>query len=170
MPNLSLNGLNQIAKMRHIKGYQSMSKVLLMIERSVNNFNNDRTKKIREDFNKLRDRFLKPKIKEIRRSLYEIVNKKNLSKSKIKEIERYLIELENSLSKPNMYYDYDDDKYYGKREIENLFGEIDEVYYKPIKTKSAFDGNYTEYESKGDKDKSVSLREYLYMIIPYLRV
>ena len=68
-----------------------------------------------------------------------------------------------------MYYDYDDDKYYGKREIGNLFGEIDEVYYKPIKTKSAFDGNYTEYESKGDKDKNVSLKEYLYMIIPYLR-
>ena len=65
MPNLSLNGLKQIAKMRHIKGYQSMSKVLLMIERSVNNFNNDRIKKIREDFNKLKDRFLKPKIKKL---------------------------------------------------------------------------------------------------------
>ena len=63
---------------------------------------------IRKDFNKLRDRFLKPKIKEIRRNLYEIENKKNLSKSKIKEIERNLIELEESLFKLNKYYDYDD--------------------------------------------------------------
>ena len=31
------------------------------IERSVNNFNNARMKKIREDFNKLRDRFLSRK-------------------------------------------------------------------------------------------------------------
>ena len=34
---------------------------------------------------------------------------------------------------------------------------------------SAFNCNYTEYESKGDKDKNLSLKEYLYMIIPYLR-
>ena len=30
-----------------------------------------------------------------------------------------------------MYYDYDD-KYYGIRDIENLFGGFDEDYYKPI--------------------------------------
>ena len=41
--------------------------------------------------------------------------------------------------------------------------------YKPIKTMDAFKGNYIEYESKGDKDKKLSLKEYLYMIIPYLR-
>ena len=35
---------------------------------SRNNFNNARIKKIREDFNKLRDRSLKRKIKEIRRT------------------------------------------------------------------------------------------------------
>ena len=38
----------------------------------------------------------------------------------------------------------------------NLFDEIDEDYYKPIKTKGAFNGNYIEYESKGDKDKNLS--------------
>ena len=45
-------------------------------------------KKMREEFNKLKDRFLNPKIKEIRRNLYEIENKKNVSKLKIKEIEK----------------------------------------------------------------------------------
>ena len=123
MPNLSVNELKQIAKMRRIKGYQSMLEnrflsALDESERSVNNFNNARIKKIREDFNKLRDRFLKPKIKETRKNLYEIENKKNLSKSKIKEIEQNLIELEESLFKLNMYYGYGDDKYYGIRDIE----------------------------------------------------
>ena len=28
---------------------------------------------------------------------------------------------------------------------------IDEDFYKPISTSSAFDGDYTEYESIGDK-------------------
>ena len=82
MPNLSLNELKQIAKLRRIKGYKSMSKERLLIALdksesagSRNNFNNARIKKIREDFNKLNDRFLKPKIKVIRRNLYEIENK-----------------------------------------------------------------------------------------------
>ena len=74
--------------MRRIKGYKSVSKEksLSALNKSnesagsKNNFNTARIKKIREDFNKLRDRFLKPKIKEIRRNLYEIENKKNLSK------------------------------------------------------------------------------------------
>ena len=156
MPNLSLNELKQVAKMRRIKGYQSMSKKRLLnaldeSERTVNNFNNARIKKIREDFNKLRDRFLKPKIKEIRRNLYEIENKKNLSKSKIKEIEQNFIELEESLYNFNKYHDYNDIKYYGIRDIRNLFDEVDEDYYKPIKTESAFNGNYIEYESKEDR-------------------
>ena len=56
----------------------------------------------------MRDRFLKPKINEIRKNLYEIENKKNLSKSKIKEIEENLLELEESLSKLKKYYGYDD--------------------------------------------------------------
>ena len=109
---------------------------------SKNNFNNARIKKITEDFNELSDRFLKPKIKEIRRNLYEIENKKNLSKSKIKEIEQNLIELEENLFKLNKYYDYDDIEYKGIRDVENLFNQsTDEDYYKPIKTKSAFNSN-----------------------------
>ena len=146
---------------------------------SRNNFNNARIKKIREDFNKLRNRFLKPKIKEIRKNLYEIENEKNLSKSKIKEIEQNLIELEESLFKLNKYYDYDDIKYKGIKDVASLFNGvalnriafnqlIDEDYYRPMRTKTAFNGNYIEYESKGDKDKHSSPKEYLDMIKPYL--
>ena len=96
--------------MRRIKGYKSISKERLLsaLDKSEsagseNNLNNARIKNISEYFNKLRDRFLKPKIKQIRRNLYEKENKKNLSRSKIKEIE-----LEESLFKLNKYYYYDD--------------------------------------------------------------
>ena len=88
------------------------------------NLDNARIKKIGEDFNKLKDRFLKPKIKEIRRNLYEIENKKNLSKSKIKEIEQNLIELEESLFKLNKYYDYDDIEYKEIRDLANVFNGV----------------------------------------------
>ena len=43
-----------------------------------------------------------------------------------------------------------------------------EDYYGPTKTKSAFNGNYIEYESKGDKDKNLSPIQYLNMIRLYL--
>ena len=165
--NLSLKELKLIAKIRGIKCYKSISneKLLSALDElepagSGNNFDNVRIKKIREDFNKLKDRFLKPKIKEIRKSLYEIENKKILSKSKIKEIEPNLIKLEEILFKVNKYYDYDDIEYKGIR---------DEDYYKPIKTDSTFKGNYIEYQNKGDKDKNLSIKEYLYMIITHLR-
>ena len=41
-------------------------------------------------------------------------------------------------------------------------------FYKKIRTKSAFNGNYIEYESKGKKDKNLSSKEYLDMSRPYL--
>ena len=172
MPNLSLHELKQISKMRRIKGYKNMSKERLLNaldeSESAKSLDNAKIEKIKEDFNKLRDRFLKPKIKEIRKNLYEIKNKK-LSESELKEIEKNLFELEESLSKLKKYYDHDDAKYIGIRDVGNLFNQsTDKDYYKPIKTKSAFNGNYIEYESNWDKDKNLSAKKYLNMIRPYL--
>ena len=42
-------------------------------------------------------------------------------------------------------------------------------YYKPIRTKDAFNDNYIEYESKGDKNKNVLSEDYLDIIRPFLR-
>ena len=38
-----------------------------------------------------------------------------------------------------------------------------------MKTKDAFNNNYIEYESTGDKNKNLSLKQQLNMVIPYLR-
>ena len=62
------------------------------------------------------------------------------------------------------YYNYDDIKYKGIRDVRNLFDlSIDENYYKSIRTNSAFNGNYIEYESIGDKDETLTIKEYLDM-------
>ena len=45
---------------------------------------------------------------------------------------------------------------------------IDEDYYKPIIARGAFNGSYIRYESKGDKGKNLSIKEYLNIIKPYL--
>ena len=84
-------------------------------------------------------------------------------------IEKNLTELEENLSKTKKYYDYDDSEYRGIRNVRDLFDlSIDEDYYEPIIVKSAFDDNYIQYESKGDKGKNLSIKKYLKMIKAYL--
>ena len=65
-------------------------------------------KKIREDFNKLTNPFLKPKIKEIRKNRTEL----------------NLIELEENLFKLNKYHVYDDIEYYGIRDVRNYLMKL----------------------------------------------
>ena len=172
MISLALDELKLVPKNRGIKDYKNKSEddliKMLSEPKTKTSLSKKKIRDIRKDFNKLRDRFLKPKIKEIRRNLYEIENKKNLSKSKIKEIEQNLIQLDGSLFKVNKYYDYDDIEYKGIRDVGNLSNQsTDEDYYKPTKTKSAFYGNYIEYQSKGNEDKNLSPEEHFDMIRPY---
>ena len=41
--------------------------------------------------------------------------------------------------------------------------------YKPKKIHEAFDGNFIQYQSKGDRDKSISIARYLRIIRGYLK-
>ena len=96
MVNLSLNELKTIAKIRDIKGYKSMSEERLLsvlnesesVKESEKNFDDARIEKIKKDFNKLRDRLSKSKIKEIRKDLYRIRNKKIFPHKKLKRLKK----------------------------------------------------------------------------------
>ena len=66
------------------------------------------------------------------------------------------------------YHDYDDYEYKGIKDIKDLFKlSIDKDYYKPILVKSGYNGNYVQYESKGDK--MLTLKEYLALIEKHIR-
>ena len=79
----------------------------------------------------------------------------------LKNISKYLKKLKNDFKK---LYKYQDNVMYG---LDYLFNEED--YCKPKEIKSAFDGSYILYESKGDKDAKLALWEYFDKIRPYLR-
>ena len=49
-----------------------------------------------------------------------------------------------------------------------MFDTDNNDYYKPILVKSSFNENYKYYESRGDKDKKLSIEQYLDMIKSYL--
>ena len=57
------------------------------------------------------------------------------------------------------------------RDIRNLF-ELEnekENHFKPIKVDSFYSYNYIEYESNGDRNKTISTEEYLNEIRPHLK-
>ena len=81
MSDLSLDELKLVTRRGGIKGHKSMSEEKLLSALGKpklikNNFHDERLKKIRKDLNKSRHKFSKSKIKEIRKNLYEIENKK----------------------------------------------------------------------------------------------
>ena len=137
----------------------------------------------------LRNNFSKENIKEIRKKFHEKEKldkyfseqeKKNETKQEeqekkhytkeLKKVEEFLRKLEEDINKlkKHQYRDNNDLDHKRVRQIENLFYEINKDYYKAIKTKDAFNNNYIEYERRGDKDNRLSVREYLYMIMPNL--
>ena len=113
MPDLLLNKLKAIAKLIGISRDKSISRRILLrflnesqLEKeSEKNFDGSVTENIRKDFNELRDRLSKPKIKKVRKDLNRIENKKT------GQIENNLLNLEQSLSKLEKHHDYDDIEY-----------------------------------------------------------
>ena len=82
----------------------------------------------------------------------------------LKNIGKYIKKLNNDLKKLQKYQD---NITYG---LDYLFNELNEEdYYEPKEIKSAFDGSYILYESRGDKDNKLALYEYFDIIRPYLK-
>ena len=82
----------------------------------------------------------------------------------LRNIDRYLKNFKKDLDKLQKY------QYNITYGSDYLFNELNEKdYYKPTEVKSAFDGSYILYESKGDKDNKLALYEYFDIIRPYLK-
>ena len=79
--------------------------------------------------------------KKIKKELYEIEKKENLSDKEKEKIYDNLVELVNTSNKKEKYkyHDRDDLYYHGIRDIKNLLDNIDDDnYYKPILVNSSF--------------------------------
>ena len=75
----------------------------------------------------------------IKEELYVTEKRQNLPNAQKDRIYNYLIEIATALDKTEAYkyHNYDDLDYFGIRDIENLFDNIDDLdYYKPILTKN----------------------------------
>ena len=86
-------------------------------------------------------KILRSKIKEIKEIFYDLILDRD---EKIEQIKKTLYDPYNNLFKPK------------------------EGNYKPIRIGNAFKSNYIEYKSNGDKDKTLSIKDYLDEIKPYM--
>ena len=192
--SLQRKSINEIARLRRIKNRDKLTKEGLIISllksessdaernymKHFNNNTNDDTyddkirgkiSDIRMILSRLGNIVTNKDRKKITKELYEIEKKENLSDKEKEKIYDDLVELVKTLDKKEKYkyHDRDDLDYHGIRDIENLFDNVnDNDYYKPILVKSSFKNNYKYYESRGDKDKKLSVKQYLYKIMPYL--
>ena len=112
--------------------------------------------------------------KKITKELYEIEKKKNFQ---IRKKKRLMIILSSqqipSVKKKNINIMAVMIQTTMEQETENLFSNVDNDddgndYYKPILVEISFKNNYKYYESRGDKDKKLSVKQYLYEIMPYI--
>ena len=129
----------------------------------------------RKFFNERRSNLLCKETNEIRKKLHKKEFVYNILKEKeqkgsltdeerrvLKNIDRYLKNLKKDLENLQKY-----SITYG---LDYLFNGLDEAdYYGPKEVKSAFNGNYVLYESRGDKDDELALYEYFDIIRPYLK-
>ena len=112
---------------------------------------NNQIKEVRELFNEIRSNLSREEINRIREKLYrkEAVYNYLKEKDDLTDIGKYFKKLNNDFKKLQKYQD---NITYG---LDYLFNKKD--YYKPTEVKSAFDGNYVLYESRGDKDGKLAL-------------
>ena len=115
------------------------------VKGSEKNFDDARIEKIKKDFNELRARFFKSKIKEIRKDLYRIENKKKISTTKIKGIEKNLFKLEKNLSKLKSIMIMMILRIQKNKRLKNLCDLSIKIIINQIRANSSFDNNYIEY-------------------------
>ena len=144
-----------LAKKRNIKNYKRKSddKLLQAIKENKTLKKQPKNKKridsIREDFKKLSYKLSKSELKEIKNNLYSLEKTKQFDS---KKTNKRLNELEKKLIELKKYHNHDDEEYRGIKDIKYLFKlSINEDYYKPVLSKSGYNENYLQYESKGDR-------------------
>ena len=146
-------------------------------EDCVSNNDTSAIQEIRKLFNERRTNFSREETKRIRKklhkkeALYKVLKDKeqkgsltNSEKKQLKKINRYLKISKEDLEKLQKYqYSVT----YGLDKLLNRLNEED--YFKPTEVKSAFDSSYVLYESRQDKDNTLSIDEYFDIIRPYLK-
>ena len=105
----------------------------------------------------------------IKKRLDEIDRMTNINRSEktrlLNGLSKILLDLEYKRKYISSSYDSSD--YYGLKDLEYTFGDLDD-YYKPMLAKESFNGSYQMYTFRGAKDRDMNISMYLDKVKPYL--
>ena len=105
----------------------------------------------------------------IRKRLDEIDRKTSINRAEktrlLNELSKIILDLEYKRKRIGSAYDSTD--YYGLKDLEHTFGDLDD-YYKLILPKESFNGNYQMYICRGDENRDMDIDVYLDKVRPYL--
>ena len=138
------------------------------MESTSQNNNIKAIKEVKKLFNDVRNNLFNEETKRIRKELYKkeavyiFLKEKeqegtitNKQKNVLKNIDRYLKKLNSDLRKLQKYQDNT------TYSLDYFFNEVNkEDYYEPKEIRSAFDGSYVFYKSRGDKDNMLAIYEH----------
>ena len=163
-------GPKTIAKMQEINNYNDMSReeLIYILLRSKKAPQKDNYLKYLNNAtnSKLKKRIIDELENKIRK--LELENKKHTKTTKERAI-AYLTKLKTTLNKKQKYrhVDHHDQNYYVVEDIEHLVDDDIDDYYAPILVRSSFE-YFEEYKKRGDKEKILSLKQYMTTTMPYL--
>ena len=188
LKKLSCNALIKLAELRNIEttGLRKPDLIYVLLRsqkdlketKYLEYLNNNTDNTIKSKINEIRkviaelDTMLDKKYKkEILKELNKIDRKTRITGANKTNILNRLSEISLDLQYKRKHFDsaYDDPNYYGLRDLEYTFGDLDD-YYMPILAKESFNGNYQLYTCRGDKDRDMSIDMYLNKVTPYLRI
>ena len=154
-----------VAKNRNINNYKNKSSNRLYNIFKKQFKNKKRIDDIKDELKNPTYNISKSESKDIKRTLYNIEKRIIVGSKKTK---RYLDELDKKILKLDKCHDCDDYEYKGIEDIKDLFKlSIEKDQIKPTLVKSGYNGNYVQYENKGEK--VLTLKEYLALTEKYLR-
>ena len=103
----------------------------------------------------------RPEKENIIKNIINLKKKKELNHTAIKDVSNnFRLQKETKAIKDRILKD-----------IKNVFEheKEEEIYYKPVRVTNFSSNNYTEYESSGDRNKTLPVKRYLNKIRPYLK-
>ena len=107
--------------------------------------------------------------KDIKKRLDEIEKMTKITQKTMLLNELSKISLNLQYERKHLSSVYDDSNYYGLKDLEYTFGDLDDCY-KPLLAGKFAGGNYQLYTCRGDRDRNMPIDTYLDKVIPYLRM
>ena len=142
------------------------------ITKDTNNEIHNKLNEIRKELVNVTSYLEKEKLQNIRKRLYEIEKKTQITRTERTRLLNELTEISNNLKfeRKNMISDYRDDNYVNLQDIEYMLDDLDD-YYKPILVQGLFNDNYQMSKYQIIKiSREMSIDTYIDKVIPFIRI